>query len=141
MIVAVKRNRKQKIIKYLSILFLVGMFVAYYMYMNKQFKEEEKIRIEQKKAQKIKEQKEIASKKKFEKAIFTEIEKAVDLIGQENVRHVKVIEDKVIMICEPNTNLEALKVRYGTLALVKKTLNETIIAIDINSVIQSKLDA
>ena len=73
--------------------------------------------------------------------ILTEVEKAVDLIGQEHIRHVKIIEDKVILVCEPTTNLDALMVRYGAMALIKKTLNEIVIAVDINFILKSRLNA
>ena len=80
-------------------------------------------------------------KKDIETAILTEVEKAVDLIGQEHIRHVKIIEDKVILVCEPTTNLDALMVRYGAMALIKKTLNEIVIAVDINFILKSRLNA
>ena len=78
--------------------------------------------------------------KSLEKAIVTEIEKAVDLIGQKYIQHVKIIENKVVIICEPKTNLDALKVRYGAMALIKNTLNEIIVAIDVKYIVKSRLD-
>ena len=74
----------------------------------------------------------------MEKAILSEIEKAVDLIGQENIQNAKIIEDKIIFICNPETDLEPLMVRYGAMALMKKNLNETIIAVDINFILKSR---
>ena len=53
----------------------------------------------------------------------------------------KIIEDKVILVCEPTTNLDALMVRYGAMALIKKTLNEIVIAVDINFILKSRLNA
>mgnify|MGYP003495109851 CR=1 FL=1 len=81
------------------------------------------------------------NKKEIEKAILVEIEKAVDLVGQENIKHVKIIENKVVLVCELDTNLDALMVRYGVMAFVKKTLNEIIIAVDIDFILKSKLNA
>lgn len=141
MIVAVKRNRKQKIIKLLSLVVVVAMFVAYYWHMSVQFQEQQKAEMEAKKAEKIAQETKKKNKKKLETAILSEVEKAVDLIGQENVRHVKIIENKLVMICEPKTNLDALMVRYGTMALIKNTLNEIIIAIDVKYIVESKLNA
>jgi hypothetical protein len=141
MIVAVKRNKKQKFIKILSLVILVAMFGGYYYYMSKNFEEQQQKDLEAKQALKIEEDKKIENKKNFERAILTEVEKAADLIGQEYIRHVKIIENKVVIICEPNTNLEALMVRYGAMALVKNTLNEIIIAIDIKLILESKLNA
>ena len=140
MIVAVKRNKKQKFIKFLSLVLLVGMFAAYYYYMSKNFEEQQQKDLEAKQAIEFEKNKKEENKKNLERTILTEIEKAVDLIGQEYIRHVKIIEEKVVIICEPNTNLEALIVRYGAMALVKNTLNEIIIAIDINLILKSKLN-
>lgn len=116
MIVAVKRNKKQKFIKLIS------------------------LELEEKQALKLQEENKEKVKKEVEKAILTEIEKAVDLIGQEHVKHVKIIDNKVVIICEPDTNLDALIVRYGVMALVKKTLNEIVIAVDVNFILKSKLN-
>ena len=135
MIVAVKRKRKQKLIKYLSLIILVAMFGGYYYHMNKTFEEQQKKEMEDKKAQKLEEEKKEKAKKDVEKAILLEVEKAVDLVGQENVRNVKLVENKIIIICEPNTNLDALVVRYGVMALVKRTLNEIVVAVDINFIL------
>lgn len=141
MIVAVKRNKKRTLIKILSLLILVGMFTSYYFYMNKSYSQQLQNEIETKQAQKLDEEKKEKEKKEIEKAILTEIEKAIDLVGQEHIRHVKIIEDKVIIICEPATNLDALMVRYGAMALTKKTLNEIVIAVDINFILKSRLNA
>ena len=58
------------------------------------------------------------------------------MIGQENIQNAKIIEDKIIFICNPETDLEPLMVRYG--AILKKNLNETIIAVDINFILKSR---
>lgn len=141
MIVAVKRNKKQKLIKFISIAAVVAMFGAYYLHMSAQFEQQQKEELEAKQAAKIELERKKTNQKNFEKAILTEIEKAVDLIGQEYVRHVQIMENKLVMICEPKTNLEALMVRYGTMALVKNTLNEIIIAIDVKYIVESRLNA
>ena len=143
MIVAVKRNKKQNLLKILSLLILIIISTTYYFHMKKVNEERQLKELELKqtlKLKKDKEEKEEREKKQFEKAILTEIEKSIDLIGQENVQNVKIIDDKVIIICEPNTNLDALMVRYGAMALTKKTLNEIIIAVDINFILKSRLN-
>jgi hypothetical protein len=141
MIVAVKRNKKQKIVKILSLLVLVCIFGSYYYYTGKNFEEQQKKELENKHAQKLEEDKQENIKKDVERAILLEVEKAVDLVGQEHIRHVKIIENKVVLICEPSTNLDALMVRYGVMAFVKKTLNEVIIAVDIDFILKSKINA
>jgi len=141
MIVAVKRNKKRILLKVVSLLLLVAMLVAYYFHMNKSFEEQQQKELESKQALKLQEDKKEKEKKDMETAILTEVEKAIDLVGQEHIRHVKIIEDKVIIICEPATNLDALLVRYGAMALVKRTLNEIVIAVDINFILKSRLNA
>lgn len=141
MIVAVKRNKKGYILKILSLIVVLGISAAYYVHLEKKHQEELKKELEVKQALKIQEEKKEKKdreKKELETVILSEIEKAVNLIGQENVRNVKIIEEKVIMICEPDTNLEALIVRYGAIAFTKKTLNETVVAIDLNFLLKSR---
>ena len=141
MIVAVKRNKKRNLLKILALIALVVMFGAYYFHMNKNFEEQQQKELEAKQALKIEEDKQENNKKEIEKAILVEIEKAVDLVGQENIKHVKIIENKVVLVCELDTNLDALMVRYGVMAFVKKTLNEIIIAVAIDFILKSKLNA
>ncbi len=141
MIVAVKRNKKRILLKVVSLLVLAAMLAGYYFHMNKSFEEQQQKELESKQALKLEEDKKEKEKKDIEKAILSEVEKAIDLVGQEHIRHVKIIEDKLIIICEPATNLDALLVRYGAMALIKKTLNETIIAVDINFILKSRLNA
>ena len=141
MIVAVKRNKKQKLVKLLSLFVLVCIFGAYYYYTGKTFEEQQRKDLVAKQALKIEEDKQIENKKEIERAILIEVEKAVDLIGQENIKHVKIIENKVVLVCEVNTNLDALIVRYGVMAFIKKTLNEIVIAVDIDFILKSKLNA
>ena len=57
MIVAVKRNRKQKIIRFASLAFVAVMLVGYYFHMSSQMAEQERIEMETKKAAKLKEEK------------------------------------------------------------------------------------
>jgi hypothetical protein len=108
--------------------------------MNKTFEEKQKIELAEKQAQKIEEEKKEKAKKDVERAILSEVEKAVDLVGQEHIKHVKLIENKIVIVCEPDTNLDALIVRYGVMALIKRTLNEIVIAVDVNFILKSKLN-
>jgi hypothetical protein len=140
MIVAVKRNRKSKVIKLISLVVLIAMFGGYYYHMNKTFEEKQKKELAEKQALKIEEEKKEKAKKDVERAILSEVEKAVDLVGQEHIKHVKLIENKIVIVCEPDTNLDALVVRYGVMALIKRTLNEIVIAVDVNFILKSKLN-
>jgi len=131
MIVTVKRSKKQKIIKLISIIAVIGMFIGYYFYM-----EEE---LEAKKIAKIKQEKKEMNRY-LERFIYKEVEKAMDLLGQENIQYVKIIQKKIVIVCDLDTNLDALAVRYGTMALIKKTVNDIKIAIDLKYIVESKFN-
>ena len=147
MIVAVKRNKKRYLSKILFLLVLIGISAAYYVHLEKKHQEEVKKELEVKQALKLQEEKEEKKerkekeKKELESLLMSEIEKTVELIGQENIRNIKIIEEKVIIVCEPATNLDALIVRYGAMAFIKKTLNEIVIAVDLNFLLKSRLNA
>lgn len=77
---------------------------------------------------------------KLERIIYREVETAVDLIGQRNIQDVKIISDRVLIVADVGTNLDALKVRYGSTALIKNDLKDVKIAIDLKYVVESKFD-
>ncbi len=138
MIISFKaKNKKQKIIKIVSLLALVFMLVIYYFYMSDQFsKANTKTQL-----QKISTNQTIANKKKkkkLERLIYKEIETLVDIIGQKHIKKIKVISNKVLILCDANTNLDALKVRYGVMALIKKTSKNIQISINVQKIIQRK---
>ena len=139
MIVTVKRSKKQKFIKLISLLALVGMFTGYYFYMEEEFKEKQKRDLEAKKIAKIEKEKKDMNRY-LERFIYKEVEKTIDLIGEENIQFVKIIQKKIVIVCDLETNLDALKVRYGTMALIKKTINDIKIAIDLKYIIESKFN-
>ncbi|RXJ98582.1 hypothetical protein CRU98_09420 [Arcobacter sp. CECT 8986] len=140
MIIAVKRTSKKRlIIKVISIIAVIAMFIAYYFHMSEKFAQDakqEKLTKMQQKEQLV----EADKKDKIEKLIYREVESAVDLVGQLNVRNVKIISNKIVIVCDPNTNIDALVVRYGTMALVKRTIEDIKIAIDLRYVVESKYD-
>lgn len=144
MIVAVKRKKNWKFIQILILIILVASSGAYYYKIDKENKE--KIRQENLKKQALKlqeEEKEKAKKeaeKEAERVVISEVEKAVSLIGQENIKQIKLIDNKIVIVCEVNTNLDALSVRYGVMAFIKKTLNEVVIAIDIDFILKNRIN-
>jgi len=138
MIVAVKTNSKKRlIIKIISLVAVVAMLIAYYFYMSHEYEQKAKAENE-KKLQQVEKKKIKDKKKKLERIIYREIETAVDLIGQEKVIDVKLISNKALIIVDPDTNLDALNVRYGTMALIKKGIKDIKIAIDLKYIIESK---
>lgn len=138
MIVAVKRNNKQKY----TILALV-VFVAFVLflifksvYQKSEISNENGIKRE---ILQVDANEKSNDAKILEKAILSEVEKVVDLVGQEHIRTIKIIDNKIVIVCEKDAVLEALFVRYGAMAMVKKTLNETVLAVDINYILKSRL--
>jgi len=138
MIVAVKtNNRKRLFIKGFLLLSVIGMFIAYYFYMSEEYTKKQKLENE-KQIQAIKKKEKKEKDRKLERLIYREIETAVDLIGQRKVIDVKIISNKALIIVDPDTNLDALKVRYGSTALIKKDIKDTKIALDLKYIVESK---
>ena len=48
-----------------------------------------------------------------------------------------MIKNKVVFVCEPDTNIDALVVRYGAMALIKKTFDEIVIVVDIDFILKN----
>lgn len=140
MIVAVKTNNKKKVlIKFASFLVVGFMLIAYYFHMSEEFAKKQKMEEDQK-IKTIKKNEKIEKRKKLERIIYREIETAVDLIGQRYIQDVKIIKNKALIVVDPKTNLEPLKVRYGAMALIKKNIKDTKIAIDLKYIVESKYD-
>ncbi|MCT7615163.1 hypothetical protein [Aliarcobacter butzleri] len=142
MIVAVKRNKSQKILKIIIVVLLVSGGAYYYNDYIETARinaEKQKLEEEQKRVLKAKEEEQEKMKQEAQREILAEVEKAVNLIGQEYVRDVKLIKNKVVFVCEPDTNIDALVVRYGAMALIKKTFDEIVIVVDIDFILKNKL--
>lgn len=137
MIVAVKNSGpKRTLTRVISLIVVIAMFVAYYFHMSEEFSSQEET-IKQEKVQNVEEDK-AEDAKKIERLIFREVETAVDLVGQEYIQDVKIVKDKILITCDTSTNLDPIKVRYGTLALIKNNLNNIKVAIDIRYIVESK---
>jgi hypothetical protein len=135
MIVVVKKPLyKKMIVKVLSFTALVCMFTVYYFYIADKYSkpQDENLTQNSNKIDKLKKKK---LAKKLEKIIYKESETVVDLIGQENVQKIKVVGKTLFIVCDPNTNIEPLMVRYGVLALVKNTNKDIKIAINLKNIV------
>lgn len=135
MIVAVKRNNTKKlIVKLIAFAAVVALFTAYYFHMSGKFKEEEKAQSAQAKQSQLQEQRAA----EIETLIFDEAQIAVELISQDKIRTVKVIGRKLYIAADPDASLDALMVRYGVMALVKTSVEDIKIAIDLKQIVESK---
>jgi len=137
MIVAVKRrDYKRLLIKAISLLSVLAMFTAYYFHMSEEFNQETMEKVE--KNNKLTKKKKKA--KTIEKIIYREAQTAVDLIGQINVKEIKILGKRLFLVCDTNTDLEPLMIRYGVMALVKHSVSDIKIAINLDLIVSSKYD-
>jgi len=137
MIVAVKRkDYKRVIIKAISFASVIAMFTAYYFHMSEEFSQDTK----EEQAKKAKLTVKNKKAKTIEKIIYREAETAVDLIGQINVQQIKILGKRLYIVCDTNTDLEPLMIRYGVMALVKHSVKNIKIAINLDFIVGSKYD-
>ncbi|RXK13517.1 hypothetical protein CP965_06855 [Halarcobacter mediterraneus] len=140
MIVAVKTNSKKRFfIKLASAIVVVGMFILYYFHMSNEFANQQK-KEQESKLKAVEIDNKLAKQKKLERIIYKEVETAVDLIGQRHVQDVKIISHRALIVVDLGTNLDALKVRYGSSALIKKDLKDIKVAIDLKYILESKIN-
>jgi hypothetical protein len=140
MIIVIKgRNKKQLIIKALSMLSLIIMFALYYNHMGNKFSSmgneivnNNNLNIQQKVLDKS---------MKLERTIYKEAVIMVNLLEQKNVQSVKVIKDKLLIVCDYGTNIEPLLVRYGVNAMIKSTSKNIKIAVDLKIIVENKYES
>lgn len=136
MIVAVKRTNYKKIfIKLIAFGALVSLFTAYYFHMSGKFLQDEK---QQQAPLEIEKQMQEQRALEIETIIYDEAQIAVELLSQDKVRTVKVVGRKLYIATDPDASLDALMVRYGVMALVKTSMEDIKIAIDLKQIVESK---
>ncbi len=141
LIIKEKHKTKELIRKVLAYVFLIGMFTLYYFHMSNQFIEDnEKLAKELQKNKALQASK-IELHKKVEKLIYKEAESCVDLIGQEKIQSIKIVKDKLYIVCDWDTDIEPLFIRYGVMALVKSTPENIKVAIDLKFIVESNYEA
>ncbi|MFA7083160.1 MAG: hypothetical protein WC141_01355 [Arcobacteraceae bacterium] len=135
MIVAVKRTNYTKlIVKIVAFAAVVALFTVYYFQLSEKFKGEEVQQTPQDVENVLKEKR--ASD--IETVIFDEAQIAIELIAQDKIRTIKVIGRKLYIATDPDASLDALMVRYGVMALVKTSVSDIKIAIDLKQIVESK---
>ena len=135
MIVAVKRtNYKRVIVKLIAFAAVISLFTAYYFHLSGKFKEQEQQQTPLEIENQLKEKRALD----IETLIYDEAQIAVELISQDKIRTVKVIGRKLYIATDPDASLDALMVRYGVMALVKTSIEDIKIAIDLKQIVESK---
>ncbi len=140
MIVIIKGKKvRQLTVKAISILSLVGMFYLYYEHMSDKFREQNKQLVT--KLNITKKTKILDKSKKIEKTIYKEAVIVVDLLNQKNIESIRIVKDKLLIICDYDTDIEPVLIRYGVNALVKTTSKNIKIALDINVIVGNKYES
>ena len=140
MIVIIKGKKvRQLTAKAISILSLVGMFYLYYEHMSDKFREQNKQLVT--KLNITKKTKILDKSKKIEKTIYKEAVIIVDLLNQKNIESIRIVKDKLLIICDYDTDIEPVLIRYGVNALVKTTSKNIKIALDINVIVGNKYES
>jgi vacuolar-type H+-ATPase subunit I/STV1 len=76
----------------------------------------------------------------YENEIYKEAVIIVDLLDQKHIQSIKVIKDKLLIICDYNTDIEPVLIRYGVKAFVKNTAKNIKIAIDVKTIVENKYE-
>jgi hypothetical protein len=141
MILVVKeRTYKTYLRKSVMYVLLVAMFGLYYNHMSSKFQDmNSKLETELAEKTDILNNKENVTQK-VEKIIYKEAEKCVELLGQEKVKSVKIENNRLIIVCDYNTDVEPLFIRYGIMALVKSTPEDIRISVDIKFIVESNYE-
>jgi len=140
MIIIIKtRNRNQLLIKTLSMLSLVTMFWFYYGHMSEKFQKQND-QLSSKLDDKIVKKK-INKSINLEKAIYKESLIIVNLLEQKNIQSIKILKDKLFIICDFTTDIEPLLIRYGVAAMIKNTNKNIKIAIDLKTIVENKYES
>jgi len=105
----------------------------------KEQKEREKKELEEQRLIRLENERKEQEKQNIQRIILIEAEQVVALIGQEHIEDVKIVKNKIVYICKPNTNIEAITIRYGANALVKKSYNEIVVVVDIEYILKGRL--
>lgn len=141
----VKVRKKSSSSKILKLIIIAGLFFGI-VYISLLIKEEnllsielEKAREDEKIAIQIEHEKKEKEKLDAQRIILIEVEKVVDLIGQNNINDIKIVKNKVVYILNPNTNIDAINIRYGAMALIKKSFKEIVVVVDLGHILKGKL--
>lgn len=141
----VKVRKKSSSSKILKLIIIAGLFFGI-VYISLLIKEENLLSIELEKAREdekitiqIEHEKKEKEKLDAQRIILIEVEKVVDLIGQNNINDIKIVKNKVVYILNPNTNIDPINIRYGAIALIKKSFKEIVVVVDLEHILKGKL--
>lgn len=133
------KNKNQLLIKALALSSLVIMFGWYYLHMSTKFQDTKEELTTEFTSQTV--HKETNKSITIEKTIYKEAVTIVNLLEQKHIQSIKVIEDKLFIICDFTTDIEPLMIRYGVAAMIKNSPKNIKIAIDLRTIVENKFEA
>jgi len=140
-IIVQNTDKKRTLVKLLSVVSLLTMFWLYYNHMSIRFAEQNKQLIT-KIETKQKENEELNSKAvKLERTIYKEALKIVNLLDQKHIQSIKIVKDKLLIVCDFNTDIEPVLIRYGVNAMVKSTDKNMKLALDLRTIVENKYES
>ncbi|MDX4058709.1 hypothetical protein Q6A77_08520 [Aliarcobacter skirrowii] len=143
MILAIKKKRKIELLikKVVLISLLFILFSVGFGFYNKLLLKNEELKAQEEQEILLQLEKERLEKQKaeIEFIILEESSRVVDLIGQKYIDDIKVYKNKLVYILKPNTNIDAITIRYGSFALVKRSFKEIIVVIDLENILKGKI--
>ncbi|MEA3314513.1 MAG: hypothetical protein U9Q30_01490 [Campylobacterota bacterium] len=152
MVIIVKNsNIKEKIIKIVAGLSLIIMFVAYYFHMSNKFQEEFNTGVDMSEVVnssstttttpvEVFKPRRLDKSLKFEETIYKEATIVVDLLEQKHIQSIKAVKNKLLIVCDYDTDLEPLMVRYGVQALIKNEVTHIKIALDLKEIVENRYE-
>ena len=139
MIISVETvNYKRIAAKIFSVVGLVTMFYFYYLHMSEKFQHQNQMLVKKLNIKETKKKQNIT--KRLEKLIYKEAEMAVYLLQQRHIKKIKIIDDKLFIECDYDTNIEPLLIRYGANAMIKVTEQNIKIAIDLKFIVENRYE-
>ncbi|MDX3960318.1 hypothetical protein [Aliarcobacter skirrowii] len=143
MILAIKKKRKIELLikKVVLISLLFILFSVGFGFYNKLLLKNEELKAQEEQEILLQLEKERLEKQKaeIEFIILEESSRVVDLIGQKYIDDIKVYKNKLVYILKPNTNIDAITIRYGSFALVKRSFKEIVVVIDLENILKGKI--
>jgi len=140
MIIILKtRNKNQLLIKALSMFSLLIMFWLYYGHMSDKFQMQND-KLSNKLDQTIIKKK-IDKSVNLEKTIYKESVVIVNLLEQKHIQSIKIVKNKLYLVCDFTTDIEPLLIRYGVAAKIKNSSKNIKIAIDLKTIVENKYDS
>lgn len=137
MIILIKGNNYKRLaIKGVSYLSLFIMFYLYYGHMSNKFAQQNQNLENQLTEQKV--VKKSNKMLKYEDTIYKEAVVIVDLIQQRHVQSIKIVKGTLFLVCDYDTDIEPLLIRYGVKAFVKNTSKNIKIAIDLRTIVEKE---